>query len=42
MACFKCFEKRIPKCALDEDLMNNCIDNMSEAEGLILESPTYR
>lgn len=41
IACFKCFEKTNRRCALDEDFINNCIDKMAEAEGIILGSPTY-
>jgi multimeric flavodoxin WrbA len=41
IACFKCFETKDGKCALDKDLINKCIALMSEADGIILGSPTY-
>jgi multimeric flavodoxin WrbA len=41
IACNKCFEKRDGKCALDKDIVNECIENMREADGIILGSPTY-
>ncbi len=41
IACFKCFEKKNGKCAMDKDIINECIALMSEADGIILGSPTY-
>ena len=41
IACFKCFEKKNGKCALDKDIINECIEKMREADGIILGSPTY-
>jgi multimeric flavodoxin WrbA len=41
IACFKCFEKKNGKCALDKDIINECIALMSGADGIILGSPTY-
>lgn len=40
-ACFQCFETRNNRCAVDEDLINESIDKMLEADGIILGSPTY-
>jgi multimeric flavodoxin WrbA len=41
IACFECFEKKNGKCALDKDLINECIEKMNGADGIILGSPTY-
>jgi multimeric flavodoxin WrbA len=41
IACFKCFETKSGKCALDKDMVNECIALMREADGIILGSPTY-
>jgi multimeric flavodoxin WrbA len=40
-ACMKCFENRDRKCVIDDDLLNTCIEKMSEADGIILGSPVY-
>lgn len=41
IACFKCFEKKNGKCALHKDMINECIEKMVGADGIILGSPTY-
>jgi multimeric flavodoxin WrbA len=41
IACNKCFEKKNGKCAMGKDIVNECIKKMSEADGIILGSPTY-
>ena len=41
IACFKCYEKKDGKCALDKDIINDCIEKMAKADGIILGSPTY-
>ena len=41
IACFKCFENRDRRCAVDNDFVNECIEKMDEADGIILASPTY-
>ncbi len=41
IACFKCFERKDGKCALENDIINNCIEKMVKADGVILGSPTY-
>jgi len=41
LACYKCFEKKNKKCAYDKDVLNECLDKMWEADGIILGSPTY-
>lgn len=41
IACYKCFEKKNRRCAVDIDCINECIAKMEEADGIILASPTY-
>ncbi len=40
-ACFKCFEKTDGHCAVKGDIVNDCIDKMRAADGILLGSPTY-
>jgi multimeric flavodoxin WrbA len=40
-ACYKCFETKDRKCAVRYDIVNDCIEKMAEADGIILGSPTY-
>jgi len=41
MACYKCFEKKNKQCAVEKDIVNECIRKMEEADGILLGSPTY-
>ena len=41
IACLKCFENRNRRCAVDKDILNECIGKMEAAEGILLGSPTY-
>jgi len=41
IACFKCFEKKDMRCAVEKDIINECIRKMAEADGILLGSPTY-
>jgi multimeric flavodoxin WrbA len=41
IACFKCFENKNKRCAVDKDVINECIQKMREADGILLGSPTY-
>jgi len=41
IACYKCFENKNKRCAVTNDYMNECIEKMESAEGIILASPTY-
>jgi len=41
IACYQCFEKKNLRCAVDTDCINECIEKMIEADGIILASPTY-
>ena len=40
-ACMKCAENKDRKCVIDKDIVNDCIEKMIEADGIILASPTY-
>lgn len=40
-ACMKCSENKDRKCIIDNDIVNDCIEKMIEADGIILASPTY-
>lgn len=41
IACMKCFKNKDRRCAVDNDFMNECIEAMDKADGIILGSPTY-
>jgi len=41
IACYKCFERKDGRCAVDNDIINDCIAKMREADGILLGSPTY-
>ncbi len=41
IACYKCFEKKDQRCAVKDDIANECIKKMIKAEGIILGSPVY-
>ncbi len=40
-ACRQCFENRDRQCANDNDIVNECIAKMSDADAIILGSPVY-
>ncbi len=40
-ACFKCFENKDQRCSMKKDVLNECIEKMLGADGMILGSPTY-
>jgi multimeric flavodoxin WrbA len=40
-ACFACFNKKNNKCVFADDIVNNCIEKMIEADAIILASPVY-
>ncbi len=40
-ACLKCFEQRNKRCVIDDDCVNDCIQKMMAADGIILGSPVY-
>jgi multimeric flavodoxin WrbA len=39
--CRVCFKKKNLKCAIENDMINHCIEKMHAADGIILGSPTY-
>jgi multimeric flavodoxin WrbA len=39
-ACYSCFRNKDGRCAFD-DAVNECIEKMTESDGIILASPTY-
>ena len=41
IACYKCGENLDRRCAVRNDIVNECIDQMVGADGIILASPTY-
>lgn len=41
IACYKCRENKNQKCVIDNDIVNECIAKMIEADAIILGSPTY-
>ncbi len=41
IACGKCFENKDKRCVVANDILNECIEKMLEADGIILASPTY-
>ncbi len=41
LACYKCFENKDMRCSNNKDIINDCIEKMIEADGIILGSPTY-
>ena len=41
IACYKCFENKDGRCAVQKDEMNVYIEKMQGAEGILLGSPTY-
>jgi multimeric flavodoxin WrbA len=40
-ACMKCFETRNKCCVIDNDILNELVAKMAEADGIIIGSPTY-
>ncbi len=41
IACYKCVELKNRRCAVEGDMVNECIEKMIGAEGVILGSPVY-
>jgi multimeric flavodoxin WrbA len=41
IACYKCFENKDQSCAVKNDFVNECIEKMIKADGIILGSPVY-
>lgn len=40
-ACYACFEKKDGRCIQGKDLVNDWIEKMRQADGIIMGSPTY-
>jgi len=40
-ACYKCFKNLNRRCAVEKDMLNEIIEKMETAEGILLGSPTY-
>jgi len=40
-ACYQCFSKKNKRCVIQTDAVNEYIDKMLNADGIILASPTY-
>lgn len=40
-ACMKCFGNQDKHCAIDNDILNEIVDKMIEADGIVIGSPTY-
>lgn len=40
-ACYACFKNKNRKCVMNDDIVNECIEKMAAADGVILGSPTY-
>lgn len=41
MACYRCFKDKNQRCAIDTDIVNDCIAKMIEADAIIMGSPSY-
>ena len=41
IACYKCFENKDKRCSVKDDAVNECLEKMVDADGIILASPTY-
>ena len=41
IACMKCAENQNGKCVIKNDIVNECIEKIMEADGVILGSPVY-
>ena len=40
-ACYKCSENKNRRCAVKKDILNDIIEKMENADGILLGSPTY-
>ncbi|MBA4418769.1 MAG: flavodoxin family protein [Syntrophus sp. (in: bacteria)] len=41
IACYKCIELKDRRCAIHNDIMNDCIEKMMGADGIVFGSPVY-
>jgi multimeric flavodoxin WrbA len=40
-ACFRCHQNKDRRCAVSDDILNDCLEAMIAADGILLGSPTY-
>jgi multimeric flavodoxin WrbA len=41
IACYQCSQNKNRRCAVEKDIVNDCLAKMVEADGILLGSPTY-
>ncbi|MCP4393049.1 MAG: flavodoxin family protein [Alphaproteobacteria bacterium] len=41
MACSSCKKNKNERCVIEDDIVNDCVQKIKEADGVILGSPTY-
>jgi len=41
VACYRCFQKKDGRCAMEEDPLNLYVEKMRTADGILMASPTY-
>ena len=41
LACYKCFDNKDRRCSNNNDILNECVEKMIEADAIIIGSPTY-
>lgn len=41
IACYQCFKNKDRRCAVKDDIVNECIEKMIGSDGILLGSPTY-
>ncbi len=41
IACYQCFERQDGRCVLEDDVINDCIAKMRDADGILIGTPTY-
>ena len=41
IACYKCMQNKDKRCAVDNDILNGCIEKILDADGILLGSPVY-
>ncbi len=40
-ACYQCRKNKNRRCAIDDDIINACLEKLFDADGILLGSPTY-
>lgn len=40
-ACRRCFKNKDKRCAVDDDILNECLEKILDSDGIILASPVY-